>query len=47
MKLLFKSMVAYLSFLCRVFDVTPDHFSKGRRGNLPPPQGADIPHGYV
>ncbi len=47
MKLLFKSMVAYLSFLCRVFDVTPDQLGKSRRGNLPPPQGANIPHGYA
>jgi hypothetical protein len=47
MKMLFNTMVAYLSFLCRIFDVTPDHLGRCRRGNLPPPQGASVPVRWV
>ena len=47
MPVLFKAMLGYLSLLCRVFQVTPDQLSKGQRGNLPPPQGATVPHTYV
>jgi hypothetical protein len=47
MPVLFKAMLGYLSFLCRVFQVTPDQLGKGRRGNLPPPQGASFPRSYV
>ena len=43
MEILFKMMVGYLAFLCQIFGVTPDHLGKGRRGNLPPPQGASYP----
>ena len=47
MKLLFKAMLGYLALLCRIFQVTPDQLGKGRRGNLPPPQGASLPRSYV
>jgi hypothetical protein len=30
---------AYLAWLCRVFQVTPDSITADRRGNLPPPSG--------
>ena len=35
-----------LVFLCRIFKVTPDSLRNGRRGNLPPAQGADNPERY-
>ena len=28
-----------VTWLCKVFLVTPDSLSKDRRGNLPPPEG--------
>lgn len=36
-------LAAYVSLLCRIFDVKPDGLRHGRRGNLPPAQGARLP----
>lgn len=36
-------LAAFLSLLCRAFEVTPDSLRRGRRGNLPPSQGAHLP----
>ena len=47
MSMLFKLMVRYLACLCRAFQVTPDTLGRGRRGNLPPPQGANHPVSYT
>jgi hypothetical protein len=30
---------AWIAWLCRMFEVTPDSLRRGRRGNLPPEQG--------
>lgn len=40
-------LTGYIGLVCRVFAVTPDSFSRGRRGNLPPPQGADQPVSFI
>ena len=32
-------LAAFLAFLCRIFDVPPEHMDDGQRGNLPPPDG--------
>lgn len=45
MSFIAESLVAYLSSLCRLFLVTPDSLRNGRRGNLPPAQGATGPIG--
>ena len=34
-----KILKAYLTWLCKIFGVTPDTLRNGRRGNLPPPSG--------
>jgi hypothetical protein len=44
---IFRFMVSYLAALCRLFAVTPDDLRRGRRGNLPPPQGAETPVHWV
>ena len=36
----------YMLFLCKLFKVTPSSLRAGRRGNLPPAQGADDPERY-
>ena len=36
-------LAAFVSLLCRTFNVTPDSLRRGRRGNLPPAQGASPP----
>ena len=36
-------LAAFVSLLCRIFNVTPDSLRRGRRGNLPPAQGAGLP----
>ncbi len=40
---LFKLLAGYVAALCQVFQVTPESRRRGRRGNLPPPQG--VPFG--
>jgi hypothetical protein len=30
---------AYLIWLCKIFEVTPDSITRDRRGNMPPPSG--------
>jgi hypothetical protein len=30
---------AYLTWLCKIFQATPESFTKDRRGNMPPPSG--------
>ena len=47
MPVLLEVMLGYLAFLCRIFQVTPDQLGQGRRGNLPPLQGATLPYTYV
>jgi len=47
MKWIHDAMAAFLSTLCRIFEVTPDHLNRGRRGNLPPAQGATRPVRWV
>jgi len=32
-------LAAYLVWLCKIFEVTPESITKDRRGNLPPPSG--------
>jgi len=32
-------LAAFLTFLCRVFDVPPTNMDDGRPGNMPPPSG--------
>ena len=32
-------LAAFLTFLCRIFDVPPEHLDDGRPGTLPPPEG--------
>jgi len=34
-----RCLAAWIAWLCRLFEVTPDGLRRGRRGNLPPPQG--------
>ena len=43
MKVIESLLTEFLAFLCRLFEVTPESFGRGRRGNLPPPQGAERP----
>lgn len=38
---------ACVSLLCRLFQVTPDSLGRGRRGNLPPAQGAHMPVHWI
>ena len=38
---------AWVAFLCRIFLVTPDSLRAGRRGNLPPAQGAELPANWI
>ena len=40
-------LAAYVSLLCRIFNVTPDSLGRGRRGNLPPAQGASVPVRWI
>jgi hypothetical protein len=30
---------AYLIWLCKIFQVTPESITRNRRGNMPPPSG--------
>ncbi len=39
MRWFLERVAAFLSFLCRIFDVPPEHMDDGRRGNLPPSEG--------
>lgn len=39
MRVIAEFMMAYLTWLCEAFRVSPDELTKGRRGNLPPPSG--------
>lgn len=44
MRAIEKWLAAYLAWLCKIFEVTPDSIRKDRlghakRGNQPPPQG--------
>ena len=43
MKWLFDDLARGLAFICRILQVTPDALRQGRRGNLPPAQGAPYP----
>jgi hypothetical protein len=39
MRMLASLLSRYLTWLCRVFQVTPESITKDRRGNMPPPSG--------
>jgi hypothetical protein len=39
MRWILDSLAGFLSFLCRVFDVSPGNMDDGRPGNMPPPSG--------
>ncbi|MFI4996790.1 MAG: hypothetical protein ACHQAQ_13540 [Hyphomicrobiales bacterium] len=39
MRAIGKWLSAFVTWLCRIFTVTPDRLVKDKRGNLPPPGG--------
>jgi len=39
MRKLVSVLAAYLVWLCKAFQVTPESITKDRRGNMPPPSG--------
>ena len=39
MRTLASLLSTYLTWLCQIFQVTPDSITQDRRGNMPPPSG--------
>ena len=39
MRFVLDKFAAFLTFLCRIFDVPLEQMDDGRLGNLPPPEG--------
>ena len=39
MRWILDKLAGFLTVLCSIFDVTPEHMDDGRPGNLPPPSG--------